>query len=78
MGKLNVLNWINSLDCIVEVFIIFIEEIIFIEKFLLVGELYGGYLVKGIFVKMFERVSGLLLVCFVVVVELEKRIFLDK
>lgn len=42
-------------------------EIISTEKFLLVGESYGGYLAKGILAKMFERVSGLLLVCPVVV-----------
>lgn len=58
--------------------ITFIEEIISTEKFLLVGESYGGYLAKGILTKMFERVSGLLLVCPVVVAEPEKRILPDK
>ena len=58
--------------------ITFIEEIISTEKFLLVGESYGGYLAKGILAKMFERVSGLLLVCPVVVAEPEKRILPDK
>ncbi|MEC2525802.1 alpha/beta hydrolase, partial [Bacillus thuringiensis] len=62
----------------VEVLITFIEEIISTEKFLLVGESYGGYLAKGILTKMFERVSGLLLVCPVVVAEPEKRILPDK
>ncbi|MEC2627937.1 alpha/beta hydrolase, partial [Bacillus cereus] len=62
----------------VEVLITFIEEIISTEKFLLVGESYGGYLAKGILAKMFERVSGLLLVCPVVVAEPEKRILPDK
>ncbi|TKJ07872.1 alpha/beta hydrolase, partial [Bacillus cereus] len=71
-------NWINSSDRIVEVLITFIEEIISTEKFLLVGESYGGYLAKGILAKMFERVSGLLLVCPVVVAEPEKRILPDK
>ena len=69
------LNWINSSDRIVEVLITFIEEIISTEKFLLVGESYGGYLAKGILAKMFERVSGLLLVCPVVVAEPEKGFF---
>ncbi|PEF12325.1 2-hydroxy-6-oxo-6-phenylhexa-2,4-dienoate hydrolase [Bacillus thuringiensis] len=78
MGKSNAPNWINSSDCIVEVLITFIEEIICTEKFLLVGESYGGYLAKGILTKMFERVSGLLLVCPVVVAEPEKRILPDK
>jgi len=68
----------NSSDRIVEVLITFIEEIISTEKFLLVGESYGGYLAKGILAKMFERVSGLLLVCPVVVAEPEKRILPDK
>lgn len=58
--------------------ITFIEEIISTVKFLLVGESYGGYLAKGILTKMFERVSGLLLVCPVVVAEPEKRILPDK
>ncbi|CKI31947.1 2-hydroxy-6-oxo-6-phenylhexa-2%2C4-dienoate hydrolase [Streptococcus pneumoniae] len=58
--------------------ITFIEEIISTEKFLLVGESYGGYLAKGILAKMFERVSGLLLVCPVVVAEPEKRILPNK
>ena len=39
----NAPNWINSSDRIVEVLITFIE-IISTEKFLLVGESYGGYL----------------------------------
>ncbi|HDR4460091.1 TPA: alpha/beta hydrolase [Bacillus cereus] len=78
MGKSNAPNWINSSDRIVEVLITFIEEIISTEKFLLVGESYGGYLAKGILAKMFERVSGLLLVCPVVVAEPEKRILPDK
>jgi len=78
MGKSNAPNWINSSDRIVEVLITFIEEIISTEKFLLVGESYGGYLAKGILTKMFERVSGLLLVCPVVVAEPEKRILPDK
>ena len=46
MGKSNAPNWINSSDRIVEVLITFIEEIISTEKFLLVGESYGGYLAK--------------------------------
>ncbi|MEW4150272.1 alpha/beta hydrolase [Bacillus thuringiensis] len=78
MGKSNAPNWINSLDRIVDVLITFIEEIICTEKFLLVGESYGGYLAKGILAKMFERVSGLLLVCPVVVAEPEKRILPGK
>ena len=75
MGKSNAPNWINSSNRIVEVLITFIEEIISTEKFLLVGESYGGYLTKGILAKMFERVSGLLLVCPVVVAEPEKGFF---
>ena len=78
MGKSNAPDWINSSDCIVEVLITFIEEIISAEEFLLVGESYGGYLARGILSKMFERVNGLLLVCPVVVAQPGKRLLPDK
>ncbi|MBJ8006349.1 alpha/beta fold hydrolase [Bacillus cereus] len=78
MGKSNAPDWINSSDRIVEVLITFIEEIIFAEEFLLVGESYGGYLARGILSKMFERVNGLLLVCPVVVAQPGKRLLPDK
>lgn len=72
MGKSNAPDWINSSDHILEVLIAFIEEIISTEKFLLVGESYGGYLARGILSKMSEKVNGLLLVCPVVVAQPKK------
>ncbi|MBC2685956.1 alpha/beta hydrolase [Bacillus toyonensis] len=78
MGKSNAPDWINSSDHILEVLIAFIEEIISTEKFLLVGESYGGYLARGILSKMSEKVNGLLLVCPVVVAQPKERLLPDK
>lgn len=41
--------------------------------FLVVGESYGGYLARGILLKFFERVKGMMLLCPVVEPDKEKR-----
>ncbi|PEP95262.1 alpha/beta fold hydrolase [Bacillus toyonensis] len=78
MGKSNAPDWINSSDCVLKVLTKFIEKIIPVENFLLVGESYGGYLSRGILSKMSERIDGLLLVCPMIVADPAKRAIAQK
>lgn len=72
MGKSQVKTDSPSSDFILESLVSFIEFITD-ENFLLAGESYGGYIARGILVKMHERVDGMLLVCPVAVPEYGKR-----
>jgi len=73
MGKSESAEWVTNSDIMLEIVIDFIEKIIPNEKFILVGESYGGYLSRGIICKMADRVDGVLLICPVIIADNKKR-----
>lgn len=73
MGKTKSADWITNSDIILEIVVEFIEKVIPNEKFLLVGESYGGYLSRGIVHKMKNRVEGLFLLCPAIIGDHKKR-----
>lgn len=74
MGKSNKssLKFASS-DKILEMLSRFIEEKVN-EKFLLIGESYGGYLALGLVLKYKQNIKGLMLLCPMIIPENEKRI----
>lgn len=73
MGKSESSEWIKSSDDMLDIVIGFIEKIIPNEKFLLVGQSYGGYLSRGVLHKMADRVNGIVLICPVIISDYKKR-----
>ena len=63
MGKTEGKEWIQSSDEIFEVIIKFIKNIIPNEKFLIIGQSYGGYLTRGLLYKYYDEISGICLIC---------------
>jgi pimeloyl-ACP methyl ester carboxylesterase len=73
MGKSESAEWIRNSDDLLYIIVDFIEKILPKEKFLLVGQSYGGYLSRGIIYKMAGRVDGILLICPVIIPEYNNR-----
>lgn len=73
MGKSENPAWVANADCMLDIVIDFINEIIPGENFLLAGESYGGYLSRGVVYKMKDKVDGLLLLCPVIIADNKKR-----
>lgn len=73
MGKTPAEKWISNSDQMLEIISDFIEEVISDQRFVLVGDSYGGYLARGIIYHESERVDGLLLTCPMIVADPEKR-----
>lgn len=63
MGKTKGESWITNSDQMLDIVINFIDKVIGDETFLIAGESYGGYLARGIILRMPERVEGLLMLC---------------
>jgi pimeloyl-ACP methyl ester carboxylesterase len=63
MGKSKAGESIKNSDGMLEVIIAFIEKVIPNQKFILVGESYGGYLARALVQKMSQRILGLFLIC---------------
>lgn len=63
MGKTKGVPWIKNSDHMLEVTIQFVKKVIPNEKFLVVGESYGGYIARGIVYKEPESVLGIALIC---------------
>jgi len=63
MGKTNGAKWIKNSDDMLDVTRKFIKKVCPNEKYLLVGESYGGYICRGIVYKEPEDVLGMLLIC---------------
>jgi len=63
MGKTERKEWIQSSDEIFEVIIKFIKKIIPNEKFLIIGQSYGGYLTRGLLHKYPYEILGICLIC---------------
>jgi pimeloyl-ACP methyl ester carboxylesterase len=63
MGKTKRAEWIKDSDDILAVVLELTKKVIPGERFLLVGESYGGYLVRGIIYKEPENVLGMAIIC---------------
>ncbi len=77
MGKSDILEKVNSTDKILDIIIKFVDKIN-IEKFIVVGYSYGGYLAQGLLKKMSSRILGINLLCPVVVANRKYRNLPDK
>lgn len=73
MGMSNNITDINTTDKILDSLINLINKIIPKENFLLIGESYGGYLVRGIAAKLKARTNAIGFICPVIVPEKSKR-----
>ncbi|EFH81606.1 alpha/beta fold hydrolase [Ktedonobacter racemifer] len=54
---------VNSSDDMLDLVLGFIDALIPGQRFLLVGESYGGYLSQGVVLRKFEQLAGLALIC---------------
>ena len=73
MGKTNGVDWIKSSDGMLGFVLAFIDQVRPEEPFLVVGESYGGYLVRGVIRERPKDVDGMLLICPMVVADDEQR-----
>ncbi|MBV4420561.1 alpha/beta hydrolase [Clostridium tyrobutyricum] len=73
MGESNSEEWINNVDIVLDIIIDFIKNIIPNEKFIIAGESYGGYISRGIIYKMANMVDGILLICPVIIPNMQDR-----
>lgn len=73
MGKSESAEWIKNSDALIDIITAFIEKIIPNENFLIAGQSYGGYLVRGLINKMTNRIDGAILICPVIIADNEKR-----
>lgn len=73
MGKTNINDEIENADEILDVIMKFTSKIITDEKFLVIGESYGGYLARGIINKNMNSMGGVMLICPCIIPEREKR-----
>lgn len=63
MGQTKGEDWIQGSDQMLEVVERFIDKVLHEGKYILVGESYGGYLVRALAAKQPERVAGILFIC---------------
>ncbi|QBD76392.1 alpha/beta hydrolase [Ktedonosporobacter rubrisoli] len=63
MGQTPGKEHIRGSDDMLDVVIDFIDTLIPGQRFLLVGESYGGYLARGVLQRKFEQVDGMALIC---------------
>ncbi len=73
MGKTGTVPSIQNADDMLNFILEFINRIIPDQDFAVAGESYGGYLARGIINKMAARISGLLLICPVIIPDQKKR-----
>jgi pimeloyl-ACP methyl ester carboxylesterase len=73
MGKSNSPDSIKSSDQILESVIQFIRKVLSNEKFIIIGESYGGYISRGIHRELQDQIIGLGLICPVIHADRNKR-----
>lgn len=73
MGRTSAPAWLHNADQMLDVVIEFSEQVIPDEKFLVVGESYGGYLARGLVHHVPERLKGMLLICPVIAADRKGR-----
>ncbi len=73
MGGTRGEDWINGSDEMLEVVLQFIDQVIPGQRFVLAGESYGGYLVRGIVARRAEWIDGVMLLCPMIVPDAARR-----
>ncbi len=73
MGRTKGVDWISNSDELLRFMLAVIDQVIPGEPFLVVGESYGGYLVRGVIRARPKDVDGMLLICPLVVADDERR-----
>lgn len=73
MGQTPKANWIKNSDDILKFVLMFIDQTIPNENYLLVGESYGAYLARAIVKDRSQQIEGMLLICPLAIPEMEKR-----
>jgi pimeloyl-ACP methyl ester carboxylesterase len=73
MGKTPAAKWITSSDDMLRAVEMMIEALIPGERFLLVGQSYGGYLARGLLRNYASLIEGIFLLCPCVVAEMAER-----
>ncbi|MHA1585079.1 MAG: alpha/beta fold hydrolase [Promethearchaeota archaeon] len=62
-------SWITSVEDLLSILLEFINKIIGVEPFAIMGQSYGGYLGRAILKHRFSQVTGIFLLCSVVIAE---------
>ncbi|MNB83267.1 2-hydroxy-6-oxo-6-(2'-aminophenyl)hexa-2,4-dienoic acid hydrolase [compost metagenome] len=73
MGLTPAADWIQSSDDMLRAVEMMIEALIPGERFLLVGQSYGGYLARGLLRNYADSIEGLFLLCPCVIAEMRDR-----
>jgi len=73
MGRTKGADWITNSDSMLWFVLAFIDEVVPHQPFLMVGESYGGYLVRAAIRERPAEVEGMLLICPLVVADDEQR-----
>jgi len=73
MGETRGESGIDSSDKVLEIVLGFVDRVLSGQRFLVVGESYGGYLARGLVFKRQESVDGLMLICPLIVPDQENR-----
>jgi len=73
MGKTPAADWITSTDDMLDVVLRFIDQVIPGQRFVIVGESYGGYLARGVLHWRGDMVDGAFLLCPAIIAEYERR-----
>lgn len=73
MGRTKGVDWITNSDGMLRFVLAFIDNVIPHKPFLVVGESYGGYLVRAVIRERPKDVEGMLLICPLVVADDEQR-----
>jgi len=73
MGKTIAPQWLNNSDQMLDIVLEFIDKIIPEQKFLIASESYGCYLARGVLLKKFSQIEGILFICPLIIPLPEKR-----
>lgn len=73
MGQTSAPDWLHNADQMLNIVAHFSTQVMPDEKFLVVGESYGGYLARGLVHFMPERLMGMLLICPVIIADRKQR-----
>lgn len=73
MGESKASDNIKSSNDVLDLIISFIDRVLGGEKFIVVGESYGGYLTRAIYYRLPEQVLGMGMICPVIIADKSKR-----
>jgi pimeloyl-ACP methyl ester carboxylesterase len=73
MGKTPAPEWLSTSDQMLEIVYDFIQKIIPGQRYAVVGESYGGYMVQGLLRKNAESINGAMMLCPMIVGHDEQR-----